>query len=157
MLSIQGMGKTKFERFGRDILSMISSLAGTKPTEKKSTFELTFELYQQGLGPEEISESRNLNVRTIYGHLAKLYEEGKAINLNEYVTEFEVNRVKSVRKKLNQTSQLKPIFDELNGEMDYKKIGLALSILQIHYHLIYLHYLYHHLYKMQPVQGQSCL
>ena len=129
MLSIQGMGKTKFERFGRDILSMISSLAGTKPTEKKSTFELTFELYQQGLGPEEISESRNLNVRTIYGHLAKLYEEGKAINLNEYVTEFEVNRVKSVRKKLNQTSQLKPIFDELNGEMDYTKIGLALSIL----------------------------
>jgi len=37
--------------------------------------------------------------------------------------------VKEARKKLNQTNQLKPIFEALNGEVDYRKIGLSLSIL----------------------------
>lgn len=57
------------------------------------------------------------------------YEEGKPVNLNKFVSEFDVNRVKEARKKLNNNNQLKPIFEELNGDLDYRKIGLALSIL----------------------------
>ena len=129
LLEVQGMGQTKFERFGEAILELVKSTASTPKKEKGSTFELTYALYEQGLTVEEMAAARNLNENTIYGHLARLYEEGKPVNLHKYVSEFEVNRVKEVRKKLNQTNQLKPIFEALNGELDYRKIGLALSIL----------------------------
>ena len=64
-----------------------------------------------------------------FPHLCKLIEENHPINLNNYVTEYEVNQVKMAKKQLNQTNQLKPIFDHLSGEIDYRKISVALTIL----------------------------
>ncbi|MBI3135391.1 MAG: DNA helicase RecQ [Bacteroidetes bacterium] len=129
LLEVQGMGQTKFERFGNTILEIVASFNDSPKKDKRSTFEQTFELYQQGLTVEEMAVNRQMTENTIYGHLARLYEEGKPVNLHQFVSEFEVSKVKEARKKLNHTNQLKPIFDELNGEMDYRKIGLALSIL----------------------------
>jgi len=129
MLQIQGMGKTKFERFGLQILEIINNFDGSTKVEKRSTFELTFQLYQQGLSVEEMSNARQLNENTIYGHLAKLFEEGKPVDLNKFVSEYEVNQVKTIRKKLSNTNQLKPIYEALEGKLEYRKIGLALSVL----------------------------
>jgi len=129
MLQIQGMGQVKFERFGIPILEIINKFGSTSRAEKKSTFEMTFELYQQGLSVEQMSATRQLHENTIYGHLAKLFEEGKAVDLNKFVSEYEVNQVKTIRKKLSNTNQLKPIYEALDGQLDYRKIGLALSVL----------------------------
>jgi ATP-dependent DNA helicase RecQ len=127
--SIQGMGQVKFERFGTAILEILQRSGVTLKPEKKSTFVQTLELYLEGLTIEEMAAARNLSEQTIYGHLAKLYEDGLPVDLNKYVTEYEVNRVKEIRKKLNNTSQLKPIYDALEGQVEYRKIGLALSVL----------------------------
>lgn len=129
LLEIQGMGQTKFERFGTTLLEIVAALNQAPKKDKRSTFEQTFDLYQQGLTVSEIAAARQMSEHTIYGHLARLYEEGRAVNLNQFVSEYEVSKVKEVRKKLNHTNQLKPIFDALNGELDYRKIGLALTIL----------------------------
>jgi ATP-dependent DNA helicase RecQ len=129
LLEIQGMGQTKFERFGSTILEIVQAFQTVPKKDKRSTFELTFELYEQGLNVEEIAATRQMSENTIYAHLARLYEEGKPVNLNKFVSEYDVNRVKEARKKLNNNNQLKPIFEELNGDLDYRKIGLALSIL----------------------------
>ena len=126
---IQGMGKVKLERFGNDVIGIIQASGAVQKPQKKSTFEQTFELYSQGCTIEEMSVARNLSEQTIYGHLAKLYEEGRPVDLNKYVTEYEVNRVKEIRKKLSNTNQLKPIYEALEGQVDYRKIGLALSVL----------------------------
>jgi ATP-dependent DNA helicase RecQ len=126
---VQGMGQTKIERFGETILDIVKTFSNAPKKDKRSTFEQTFELYEQGLTVEEMAAARQMSENTIYGHLARLYEEGKPVNLNQFVSEFEVNKVKEARKSLNQTNQLKPIFDALNGEVDYRKIGLSLSIL----------------------------
>lgn len=132
MLGVTGMGKVKFERFGEELIEIIASCTEAK-VPKKSTFEQTFELYEQGLDVAQIASVRQMSENTIYGHLARLHEEGKPVNLNKYVTEFEVNQVKEARKRLNNTHQLKPIYEALNGEVDYRKIGLALSILSTHH------------------------
>lgn len=129
LLEIQGMGQTKFERFGETILEIVQAFNPVAKKDKRSTFEITFELYEQNLTVEEIAAARQMSETTIYGHLARLHEAGKPVNLNKFVSEYEVNKVKEARKKLNNSHQLKPIFEELNGEVDYRKIGLALSIL----------------------------
>jgi ATP-dependent DNA helicase RecQ len=129
ILQIQGMGQIKFERFGAQVLDIINKFGATSKVEKRTTFEITFQLYEQGLTIEEMSVARQLSENTIYGHLAKLFEEGKPVDLNKFVSEYEVNQVKSIRKKLSNTNQLKPIYEALDGKLDYRKIGLALSVL----------------------------
>ncbi|MBK9192035.1 MAG: helix-turn-helix domain-containing protein [Crocinitomicaceae bacterium] len=126
---VQGMGQTKLEKFGETLIEIIGTVETPVVKDKRSTFEKTFDLYVQGLSIEKIAEQRSMSVETIYGHLARLYEDGKPVNLNKYVSEYDVNRVKEVRKKLNNSQQLKPIYEALNGEIEYRKIGLALTII----------------------------
>lgn len=125
---ISGLGKVKIDRFGEDIIQMV--LAHGKV--KMSTYEVTHNLYKSGKTVQEIAQSRNLSEQTIINHLIKLFEEGHRVNLNQFVSEHEVQRVKYARNKLNNTYQLKPIHDTLNGEVSYTKISLAIAILAQH-------------------------
>lgn len=129
LLDIQGLGKVKVDRFGEALIELIQSSAISKPKGKRPTTELTFELYEEGLSVQEIAQKRNLSPTTIFGHLCKLYEENYSVDLNKYITEYEVNQVREVRRKLKNTNQLKPIYEGLNGSIEYHKIGLALTIL----------------------------
>ena len=129
LLDIQGMGNVKVERFGEDLLNIISNHKVDETESKKSTVEQTLTLYEKGMTVEEIAEARTLSPTTVLGHLCKLYEENHPIDLNKYVTEFEVNTIKSARRRVNNTNQLKPIYEALNGEVDYHKISVALTIL----------------------------
>ena len=50
----------------------------SKPkTEKISTIEVTFGLWEKKMSPEEIAEERKLTLGTIFNHFAKLIEAGK--------------------------------------------------------------------------------
>lgn len=129
LLAIQGMGTVKVERFGKDLLALIATLNQTKNKTKVPTTLQTLALYEKGYTVDEISSERNITTTTVFSHLCKLFEEGYEINLKKYVNEYEVNQVKIARKKLNNTNQLKPIYEKLNGEMDYHKIALALTLL----------------------------
>lgn len=129
LLEIQGMGKVKLERFGEAILAIVSEHASAAIMSKLSTTQQTLALYEKGLSLDEISAQRKLSPNTILGHLCKLYEENHPVDLNKYVTEYEVNQIRAVHKKLHKTNELKPIFEALNGAIDYQKIAVALTIL----------------------------
>lgn len=129
LLEIQGMGKVKLERFGEAILALVSEHTSAAILSKLSTTQQTLALYNKGLSLDEISEQRKLSPNTILGHLCKLYEENHPVDLNRYVTEYEVNQIRAVHKKLHKTNELRPIFEALNGEIDYQKIAVALTIL----------------------------
>ncbi|MCC7455298.1 MAG: helix-turn-helix domain-containing protein, partial [Crocinitomix sp.] len=122
-------GQVKFQRFGIDILKLINDLNAQEFAPKLNTIQQTLLYYEQGKSLEEICEIRKMTPNTVLGHLCKLFEENHPINLNNYVTEYEVNQVKMAKKQLNQTNQLKPIFEHLSGEIDYRKISVALTIL----------------------------
>lgn len=122
---ISGFGKVKIDRFGNEVLQMIIEYGDPK----LSTFEQTYELYNSGLNVDQIASKRKLSAQTIYNHIIKLFEDGKPINMFDFITEFELQQVKSTHLKLNKTFQLKPIHDELNGEVSYSKISIALAIL----------------------------
>ena len=100
-----------------------------KKTRKSDTHKATYELYKEGLSIDEIAERRKLKSATIYSHIAKLYSEGKEIDIFDFVTESEVEAVKKAKAALNSPTTLKAYFDHLNEQIDYFKIRLALGVI----------------------------
>lgn len=130
-LAISGVGMQKLESFGEEFMDAIKTFKeNNKPTAKKHTSEVTFKFYQQGLTPDEISKERGLQVTTIYSHLSNLYEKGKEVDLKQFITDEEVKKIKPAYEKLGNQELLKPIYEELNEEIPYHKIRLAISILK---------------------------
>ena len=133
LLSIDGVGKAKLEKYGDAFIKAIIEFQKTKSVKKKkegSTYKETLELYQNGLSIEAIAEKRNLGFSTIMSHLAKLYLDGFSIDLKPFVTDQEVNQIAEAKIKLESPATLKPYFDHFEEQMDYGKIRLALAILE---------------------------
>ncbi|GAA4299351.1 DNA helicase RecQ [Aestuariibaculum suncheonense] len=131
-LRISGVGQRKLEVYGDEFIAEILDFMGSKPKKPKKTdtHMVTYELYKQGLSIEEISVKRKLKSPTIYSHIAKLYKDGKAINIYDFVTKSEVAAVKKAYKDLGAPDALKSYFDYFNEQMDYFKIRLALSVIE---------------------------
>ena len=133
LLSIDGVGKAKLEKYGDAFIKAIIEFQKTKSVKKKkegSTYKETLELYQSGLSVEAIAEKRNLGLSTIMSHLAKLYLDGFSIDLKPFVTDQEVHQIAEAKIKLESPATLKPYFDHFEEQMDYGKIRLALAVLE---------------------------
>ncbi len=131
-LKISGVGQHKLEVYGDNFMAEIANFMNEKITKKKkkSTLIVTYDLYKDGLTIAEIAEERNLSPTTIYSHIAKLYSEGKDINLYDFVTQEEVDQVEKAQHLLEYPIALKPYFEYFKEEMDYSKIRIALSIIE---------------------------
>lgn len=128
LLAISGVGIQKLESYGRDFLEVIQAhLQESKP--KLSTYEQTLVLLKTGRTPDEIAVERNMHVTTVFSHLAKLYADGYPIEIEAYVSQAEIEKVSKVIPLMEDPTLLKPMFDALNGEIDYGKIRLALTYL----------------------------
>ena len=57
-------------------VEMMAPLQEKKHKEKTSTYQQTYEFWQQGMSITQIANERKLTEKTIYGHLSKLVEEG---------------------------------------------------------------------------------
>lgn len=128
-LGISGVGNQKLESYGYQFMDVIKThLEENRP--KISTYEETLILLKQDLSLEEIAQQRNMQVTTIYSHLAKLFSEGYPIEIHKYVSEDEIKRIREVIQGMELTNALKPIHEALNGEIDYGKIRLVLSVIE---------------------------
>ncbi len=125
LLTIQGINEIKVERYAKPFLDLIKK----HNDSKLSTFEVTYRFYQQGISPEQIAEERELSMTTIFSHLAKLYADGKNIDLSIYVNDNEVQKIREAFLKIKTTNALKPYFDYLEEKIPYYKIRLGLTII----------------------------
>lgn len=121
---IQGLGKVKIDRFGEELLQLIQKLAKSK----KTTQEHTLELYQKGLAPQEIAKQRELSEATIYGHLIQLFEQGQQIDIEQFITEYQLQLVKAELEKGDVG--LKEIYEGLNGQISYDQIKICIALIQ---------------------------
>ena len=130
-LDISGVGQRKLEVYGEDFIAEIVSFSNEKITTRKKndTHKVTYGLYKDGLTIDEIAEKRNLKTTTIFSHLAKLYTDGKDIDINKFVTDDEVEQVRKAKDELESPDALKPYFEHLNAKVEYFKIRLALTII----------------------------
>jgi len=134
-LTISGVGQRKMEVYGDEFIAEITSFINskTKVSKKTDTHLVTYQLYKSGLSIDEISVERKLKSTTIYSHIAKLHNDGKDINIFDFVSNSEVEAVKKAKIELDAPTGLRPYFEHFEEELDYFKIRLALSVIDSEY------------------------
>ena len=130
MLAIQGIGLQKFNTYGKDFIDLFK-LFIKDSGPKISTYDETYELVKKGIWVDDIAKMRNMAVATIYSHLAKLMQEGKPIDFKTYVSDEEFVKIKAVLPQFDDKSTLKPIYEALNGEIEYGIIRMTLTYLEM--------------------------
>ncbi len=90
---------------------------------KKDTYEITFELYEQGKTMEEIARERQLGVSTIEGHFVKLIRQEK-IDITDIL---DPKRISEIETYLEGTEgkTLGTIKDELGDKVTYGELKLV--------------------------------
>lgn len=129
MEQISGVGEQKLNLYGEIFLDAIRDFINQNATSfTGSTTLLTLELFNQGHEIAEIAEKRGLSEATIENHLAKIIEEGEAIDTSRLISAKEIDRVKKAKTYV-EAPGLKPIFEYLEEQVNYSKIKIALAIL----------------------------
>lgn len=151
LIKISGFGKAKINLFGQSFLEIINKYKvendiisefnfsqieldkkSKKPKNTKSkgaTYETTLKLIESGMGLEEVSLVRKLNITTIEGHVAELIKE-KLLDVNQFVN---ANRFLIIEKIIIENPDLKTlnaIKEKLPEDFTYSEIKMALSALQ---------------------------
>ena len=129
-LAISGVGMTKMEKYGEEFMDIIREFKTVSKPKKTATTAKTFSLYKEGFNPKEIAEKRDLSMTTVFSHLSQLYNEGKEVNLKQYVTKETIGKVRVAFKELGNKMELKPIYEKLNEEVSYSQIRMSITLIQ---------------------------
>lgn len=121
--AVKGMGGTRMQQFGKEILGMVISYRSEKGLELPigvekevekaglNSQETSFELFKSGKTIPEIAAERNMAVSTIEGHLAQfvgtgelsldqLVEPKKSKTILEYIEKHQVRGMNEIRAAL---------------------------------------------------------
>ncbi|AFD09405.1 DNA helicase RecQ [Solitalea canadensis] len=129
LLSISGIGQRKMEKYGTQFIELITNHInrnGSGSRTKGDTFKETLYLLNKNFTPEEVAANRKLSLQTVFSHISALYIKGDNIDLLQFVSLDEIERVRLAHKATG-SDKLKDIFDFLRGEVEYHKIRLALG------------------------------
>ncbi len=124
LLGISGVGEGKLARFGPDFLEEIARHPRPELLDHgfSDTVNETLYLHQQGADPQTIARSRDLQLSTVYAHLAEAIETGllsarQVLNLEDD----EYQRISEAIEQLATCEQaaLKPLYEALGQAYDY--------------------------------------
>ncbi|MFO7959050.1 MAG: helix-turn-helix domain-containing protein, partial [Candidatus Brocadiia bacterium] len=127
-LNVDGVGDYKAKAFATPFLQTIASFMAT--SKVSDTYKTTWALYNQGLDIKEIARERNIQITTVYSHLAKLLSDGYPISVHELIDEETLMMVNDAINHLGYLKSIKPYFEFLEGKVEYGKIRVALSYLE---------------------------
>lgn len=137
LLKISGMGKIRVQKYGEEILEAIEEYCSEnginkfneqKKEDKKSTKQITFELFKSGLSIKEIAKERSLTSGTIESHLASFIPSGdvdilELIKLKRYKKI--VNEIEKVEFK--SLTELKEKVDKSFTFMELRMVLLSME------------------------------
>ena len=131
MLQVNGVGRVKMETYGHDFITEIMSFQKEQYNNgekvKGATHLVTFELLKDGLSPEQIAEKRSMQLMTIFSHIATLYEQGHLKSLTNFIKQAELEKIGDSLYVHGMDSELKTLFESLDGKLPYHKIRLAIA------------------------------
>ena len=96
-----------------------------KPPKEK-TWNITYQMYKQGLSPDEIAKERTLTVSTIIGHLARFIPTGE-VSLSELVPTDHQSAILKVIQTIGTKEGKTAIKNLCPPEVTYQEIELMLS------------------------------
>ncbi|XTP53578.1 DNA helicase RecQ [Niallia sp. Krafla_26] len=134
MLRIKGIGQAKFTKYGQTFIEKIrefvsrhdirvsdNQIPSKQETEEKNEHPshlISYEMYSQGKPIDDIAKDRKLSKITVQKHIIRSAEEGHEIKWQELFDENTEKRVLETILVIN-SDRLKPIWEALNGEVDY--------------------------------------
>ncbi|GGE13043.1 DNA helicase RecQ [Psychroflexus salis] len=137
-LEVSGVGEAKNEKYGKRFLKAIANFLEAKKKVKKTTkksktptHKISYQLFKDGKSIAEIAKERSLTENTIYGHLMKMHESEGNIDLHSFISQYEIKTIVKAKNEAEQENEeigLKTIFEELNEEVPYWKIKMALYL-----------------------------
>ena len=134
LLQITGIGEHKRNEYGEAFVNEIINYVLKKSEEgeniKGLSYNITYAYYKRGLNIEEISNKRQLKPGTIFNHLVNSYRNGREINIHDFISEEEINKVKQAVSKVGTDDGLKVVFEHLKQKIDYEKIRFAIDYLR---------------------------
>ncbi|WP_400081162.1 helix-turn-helix domain-containing protein [Winogradskyella sp. R77965] len=138
--SIHGMGKTRIEKYGSEILKVIidycnendiettdaSIFEEFKPKRQKGdTKRISLDLFKTGKSIDQISLERELNANTIFGHLAHFISSGE-IKITDLMSQSNYLELKKIipTKTFENLSDLK---HQIDDKFSYGEIRLVIN------------------------------
>lgn len=141
LLKINGFGKTRVAKYGDEILNVIRNYCDEndieianvsnvldleRPKKKKGdTKQTSLTLFKSGKSVEQIAFERDLNVNTIFGHLASFIATGE-IKITELISEKHYNELKDLIPK-HTFENLSDLKSQLADKYSYGEIRLVLD------------------------------
>ena len=91
--------------------------------EKRSTYDITLQLWKEGKTVTEIAKERTLSQATIYSHIAKCIEQDK-IAITEVLPEETINELNTIFKENEELSTLKSLYEKTEERYNWDELRL---------------------------------
>lgn len=139
--AVHGMGKTRIEKYGTEILQVIKSycdendievsndnaiIEESKPKRQKGdTKKISLELFKLGKSIGQIALERELNTNTIFGHLASYISSGE-VKITDLMSEANYLELKKIipTKTFENISDLK---HQIDDKYSYGELRLVIN------------------------------
>ena len=145
---VKGMGKKKSDRFGEELLEIITSYCkkeNIEPpvdtvTEKKApnklkveTKKISFDLFREGKSISQIAEERGLSISTIEGHMAHYVGTGE-IPVSEFVSQETADLIASHFEGKDDLT-MGPVKESLGEKVSWSDIRFVVNHIKYHRNL----------------------
>lgn len=91
--------------------------------EKRSTYDITLQLWKEGKTVAEIAKERTLSQATIYSHIAKCIEQDK-IAITEVLPERTINELNTIFKEKEELTTLKSLYEKTEERYSWDELRL---------------------------------
>jgi DNA-directed RNA polymerase subunit F/GTPase SAR1 family protein len=137
---VKGMGKKKSNKFGEELLDIISSYCkeeSIEPVEvaitekkrerkkKEDTKKISFGLFKEGRTIEQIADERKLSITTIEGHLAHYVGTGE-LPVSSFVSEETANLIASCFEGTDNLT-MGPVKGALGDKVSWSEIRFVIN------------------------------
>jgi len=140
--AVKGMGKNKIEKFGSEILSIISEFCRqnqitqspieipqkSKKKKKGDSMELSFKMYKEGKTIPEIAAERSLASQTIQDHLTWYVGTGE-LSVYEFISQEKLTLIREYFIKAD-SKQLTPAKETLGQDVTFQELKFVLKYLE---------------------------
>ena len=99
--------------------------------QKEKTWVTTYNLFKQGMTPDEIARTRSLSLGTIYGHLERYITSGE-LSIDNLVAQDHQQAIHQAIQQVGTESGLIPIKELCPPEVKYEEIRLIIHSLNTH-------------------------
>lgn len=100
--AVDGLSQVKMDSYGEALLDSIHDYVSRQKhlkTFKGKTLVDSYMLYRQGHDAKSIATKRSISTQTVFLHMAKLLERGENINILDFVSQAQIDKVSEIMDK----------------------------------------------------------